>query len=58
MLQGSLGAPLFDLQGKVIGVIVKRDETGEGLGFAIPINRVKRTFTRYYHFGNNGYVLL
>jgi len=38
---GNSGGPLVNLDGKVIGVDVAKDEGGESLGFAIPVNEVK-----------------
>jgi len=38
---GNSGGPLINLQGKVVGVNVAVDQTGNSLGFAIPINSVK-----------------
>jgi len=38
---GNSGGPLFNLRGDVIGVTNMKASTGEGLGFAIPIEQVK-----------------
>lgn len=38
---GNSGGPLLNGQGKVIGINTAKIQTGEGLGFSIPINLVK-----------------
>lgn len=38
---GNSGGPLINLEGKVVGVNVAKDEGGESLGFSIPINVAK-----------------
>ena len=47
--QGNSGGPLIDIDGNVVGVgtaIYAPQGTSVGLGFAIPINRVKHFFSR------------
>lgn len=38
---GNSGGPLLDINGRVVGINVAIDSRGQGIGFAIPINRVK-----------------
>lgn len=38
---GNSGGPLINLEGKVIGVNVAKDNGGQSIGFSIPINEVK-----------------
>lgn len=40
--QGNSGGPLLSLYGEVIGVNTARDPTAENIGFAIPINKIKK----------------
>lgn len=38
---GNSGGPLINLAGQVVGVNVAKDESGESIGFAIPVNMAK-----------------
>lgn len=38
---GNSGGPLIDLSGNVVGINVAKDEGGESIGFAIPINEAR-----------------
>lgn len=42
---GNSGGPLLDINGRVIGINVAIDNRGPGIGYAIPINRVKDVIT-------------
>lgn len=48
---GNSGGPLFDLQGKVIGVNVAVAQGAENIGFALPINDVKRIIKQVQETG-------
>lgn len=43
---GNSGGPLLDINGRVIGINVAIDTRGQGIGYAIPINRAKEVMTR------------
>jgi len=48
---GNSGGPLFDSRGKVIGVNVAVSQSGQSIGFALPINIVKESIEV---FGSTG----
>jgi S1-C subfamily serine protease len=48
---GNSGGPLFDSQGRVIGVNVAISQSGQSIGFALPINIVKESIDI---FGSTG----
>ncbi|MDR7871317.1 MAG: trypsin-like peptidase domain-containing protein [Tissierellaceae bacterium] len=55
---GNSGGPLLNGQGQVIGINTAKIQTGEGLGFAIPINLVKPIVEEVIQDGefNNVYI--
>ncbi len=48
---GNSGGPLLNLQGEVIGVNVAVSQSGENIGFALPINLVKATIDNFNETG-------
>ncbi|MSR75935.1 MAG: PDZ domain-containing protein [Planctomycetes bacterium] len=42
---GNSGGPLLDINGRVIGINTAIDKRGQGIGYAIPVNRVRETMT-------------
>jgi serine protease Do len=55
---GNSGGPLFDLKGRVIGVNTAIIKGGQGIGFAVPINLVRRVVDQLRERGHvvRGYV--
>lgn len=51
---GNSGGPLFDLQGRVVGVNTAIIRDGQGIGFAVPVDMVKVVLPQ---LKNNGYVV-
>lgn len=39
---GNSGGPLLDLEGNLIGINTAMDSRGEGIGFAIPVNKARK----------------
>lgn len=48
---GNSGGPLFDSNGKVIGVNVAVSQSGQNIGFALPINIVAEMITNFKNTG-------
>ena len=48
---GNSGGPLVNLQGQVVGVNTAIDGRAQGIGFAIPINEVKKIIPQLEKFG-------
>ncbi|HHY49941.1 MAG TPA: trypsin-like serine protease, partial [Alphaproteobacteria bacterium] len=52
--QGNSGGPLFDMNGKVVGIntaIIARGGTSLGIGFAVPVNLAKPVIDQLARFG-------
>lgn len=50
---GNSGGPLFNLRGELVGITTARSSRGEGIGFAIPIDRI-RLFLQALEDGTGG----
>lgn len=55
---GNSGGPLLNAKGQVIGINTAKIQTGEGLGFAIPINTSKPIIEQFIKTGKFQKVLL
>ncbi|HMQ10321.1 MAG TPA: DegQ family serine endoprotease [Oligoflexia bacterium] len=49
---GNSGGPLFNLEGKVVGINTAIVASGQGIGFAIPINLAKNIITQLQETGS------
>jgi serine protease Do len=52
--QGNSGGPLFDMEGRVVGIntaIIARGGTSLGIGFAVPINLARTVIAQLREFG-------
>ena len=49
---GNSGGPLFNMHGEVIGINTAIMRSGQGIGFAIPINMAKNVLSQLYDKGN------
>lgn len=50
--EGNSGGPLLNLEGEVIGINTAIDRSGEGIGFAIPVNEAKVAIDSTKEFGH------
>jgi serine protease Do len=48
---GNSGGPLFNIRGEVVGISTALPSSGQGIGFAIPINMVKKVSTQLQQHG-------
>ena len=56
--QGNSGGPLLNLYGEVIGINTARAPTAENIGFAIPVNKVKKAINDVKNKGRIIYAFL
>lgn len=56
--KGNSGGPLLNLKGEVIGINTAIASEGQGIGFAIPINRAKRDISQVKETGKIVYPFL
>lgn len=49
---GNSGGPLFDREGRVVGISAAVNATGQGIGFAIPVNMAKDVLPALYGAGS------
>lgn len=49
---GNSGGPLFNMRGEVVGINAAIMRSGQGIGFAIPINMAKNVLSQLYDKGN------
>ncbi|MBI5787223.1 MAG: trypsin-like peptidase domain-containing protein [Candidatus Niyogibacteria bacterium] len=55
---GNSGGPLLDLAGRAIGINTAVAQGAENIGFALPINRVKKALSDVREFGKISYAYL
>jgi serine protease Do len=48
---GNSGGPLFNISGEVVGINTAINPSGQGIGFAIPINQVKKVLDQLETYG-------
>lgn len=51
LYRGDSGGPLFDRQGRLIGMIVAKDSTRPRVSFAIPVNKIKKILSDIQYDG-------